>query len=463
MAFQIYVKQLLVQTTEGDDVHYVPFFPLVVHPDDTVAKVKKMIERDPKTAASNKQLIFMATELEDDKTLKDYKLKQNDCILLVLGVEFLKDLYSVGEVTSRLQVGSLKVDKDKGCVVWSDRKKEHYHVYWDNITDPKTPEWRGREQPSLADLKKSLRIYQTNEGKVQQRPVIDENGVEEPELELRTEWYSATVFERPDELFDSLDVTRSGSLSEQDLMAGLQLYRFVGKDEEFHEWFKELDTNGDGRVDKKEFAHFMSYAYNALFDPRNDVKATALEKGGPPMVFLGGSCNPTSWRKTIAIPLLEKQGITYYNPQVEKWNPSLVAEEAKAKESAELLFFVIDQRTLALASMMEVVELISRGRNIVLVLQHLQDGTVLEEKNGLVPPGATATGRVLQDANRARAYVKDIADRSHIKTYTTITKAVCAVVDFFHHQRKTKRVGSPSSGSRDIGDPEVSRIIVSPK
>jgi len=247
-------------------------------------------------------------------------------------------------------------------------------------------------------------------------------------------------------------------------MVGLQLYRVVGKDEEFHEWFKELDTNGDGRVDKKEFAHFMSYAYNALFDPRNDVKAVQLEKGGPPMVFLGGSCNPTTWRKQIVIPLLEKQGITYYNPQVEKWNPSLVAEEAKAKESAELLFFVIDQRTLALASMIEVVELISRGRQLVLVLQHMHDGTVLEEKNGTVPPGATATGRVLQDANRARSYVKDIADRNHIKTYTTITKAVCAVVDFFHHQRKTKRVGStPTSSSRTLDRVDEVRVVAHAK
>jgi len=214
-------------------------------------------------------------------------------------------------------------------------------------------------------------------------------------------------------------------------------------------------------VDKKEFAHFMSYAYNALFDPRNDLKAVQLAKGGPPMVFLGGSCNPTTWRKQIVIPLLEKQGITYYNPQVEKWNPSLVAEEAKAKESAELLFFVIDQRTLALASMIEVVELISRGRQLVLVLQQMHDGQVLEERNGTVPPGATATGRVLQDANRARSYVKDIADRNHIKTYTTITRAVCAVVDFFHHQRKPKpgRPGTtPTSSTRGIDKvEEVSR------
>ena len=31
-------------------------------------------------------------------------------------------------------------------------------------------------------------------------------------------------------------------------------------------------------------------------------------------VFLGGSCNPTSWRAEIAIPFLKEQGITFYNP-----------------------------------------------------------------------------------------------------------------------------------------------------
>ena len=31
-------------------------------------------------------------------------------------------------------------------------------------------------------------------------------------------------------------------------------------------------------------------------------------------VFLGGSCNPTSWRADIAIPFLKENGITFYNP-----------------------------------------------------------------------------------------------------------------------------------------------------
>ena len=31
-------------------------------------------------------------------------------------------------------------------------------------------------------------------------------------------------------------------------------------------------------------------------------------------VFLGGSCNPTTWRHDVAIPFLKQHGITFYNP-----------------------------------------------------------------------------------------------------------------------------------------------------
>lgn len=31
-------------------------------------------------------------------------------------------------------------------------------------------------------------------------------------------------------------------------------------------------------------------------------------------VFLGGSCNPTTWRADTAIPELQKHGISFYNP-----------------------------------------------------------------------------------------------------------------------------------------------------
>jgi hypothetical protein len=62
-------------------------------------------------------------------------------------------------------------------------------------------------------------------------------------------------------------------------------------------------------------------------------------------VFLGGSCNPTTWRRDVAIPMLEEHGILFYNPQVDDWSPELVAIEAKAKDEASILLFFIDDQT----------------------------------------------------------------------------------------------------------------------
>jgi len=71
-------------------------------------------------------------------------------------------------------------------------------------------------------------------------------------------------------------------------------------------------------------------------------------------VFLGGSCNPTTWRKDEAIPLLQREGITYYNPQVEEWFPELIEIEEQAKQAATMHFFVVDNQTRAVASMVEI-------------------------------------------------------------------------------------------------------------
>ena len=47
-----------------------------------------------------------------------------------------------------------------------------------------------------------------------------------------------------------------------------------------------------------------------------EATATQGPTGAGVGVFLGGSCNPTTWRKDIAIPLLDAAGSSYYNPQV---------------------------------------------------------------------------------------------------------------------------------------------------
>lgn len=55
----------------------------------------------------------------------------------------------------------------------------------------------------------------------------------------------------------------------------------------------------------------------------------------------------------IAVPALHQAAITYFNPQVDEWFPELIEVEEQAKSAATLLFFVIDEQTRAISSMVE--------------------------------------------------------------------------------------------------------------
>ena len=157
-----------------------------------------------------------------------------------------------------------------------------------------------------------------------------------------------------------------------------------------------------------------------------DKSASSPDDERPAEVFLGGACNPTTWRHTTAIPFLEDRGVTFYNPQVgaggtargkvegrgergvagedpgltshpvarlqvENWYPELVEQEAKAKDDAEVVFFVVGPETRAIASMIEVAELITSGRQVVLVLQDVSSDVVM---NGHVRGGPLSPWRV---------------------------------------------------------------------
>ncbi|KAK2585414.1 hypothetical protein KPH14_010083 [Odynerus spinipes] len=98
-------------------------------------------------------------------------------------------------------------------------------------------------------------------------------------------------------------------------------------------------------------------------------------------VFLGGSCNPTTWRSEIAIPTLQRLGITYYNPQVPQWGPELIAQEYEAKQTARVLLFVIDNQTRNSAGIIEAAQLAAtRSESLILVIYpYRQDQTILGE------------------------------------------------------------------------------------
>jgi hypothetical protein len=152
-------------------------------------------------------------------------------------------------------------------------------------------------------------------------------------------------------------------------------------------------------------------------------------------VFLGGSCNPTTWRHDVAIPLMEAANVKYYNPQVDDWTPELVEIEAKAKDQAAILLFVIDDQTRALASVAESIENICSGRHVVLVVREVQEGTCLA---GDV---AVSAGE-LKDLNRSRAYLEDIANRHGVNVFkdaAVAVKHICACQRRFYVRTEARR------------------------
>ena len=138
-----------------------------------------------------------------------------------------------------------------------------------------------------------------------------------------------------------------------------------------------------------------------------------------PFVFLGGSCDPTTWRADIAIPALNALRVPFHNPQVADWSPELVAIEAEAKADADALIFIIDGQTRALASMLEALSQAAQGRRVFVTSADIPDGTVIA--------GQTVTGRELKDLNRARAYFLDeLRHFPRATVYATIEEAVAA-------------------------------------
>jgi len=150
-------------------------------------------------------------------------------------------------------------------------------------------------------------------------------------------------------------------------------------------------------------------------------RISVLEKAATLDVFLGGSSNPTTWRRDIAIPRLEKAGISYYNPQVDEWHSGLVEIENQAKAKAKVLLFVIDNVTRAIASIAEAAYYIGHGRNVVLVIQYFKE-TDFTAKNGTETVNGIRKTE-MKDLNRGRTYLEDIAKQRGVHVFEKIDRA----------------------------------------
>lgn len=162
---------------------------------------------------------------------------------------------------------------------------------------------------------------------------------------------------------------------------------------------------------KKDYERALSYIHDT--HGRDPTKA---------QVFLGGSCNPTTWRRDIAIPMLEAAGVAYFNPQTDDWKPEMMQWEAEAKVQSYVLLFVLDSQTRALATLNEIVEFVLAGRNVIVCSTPLLAGTEIE--------GQIVTEAEAEDINDARRAVAQMAERRQGSICFRVEDAVSMAIAF---------------------------------
>ena len=69
-------------------------------------------------------------------------------------------------------------------------------------------------------------------------------------------------------------------------------------------------------------------------------------------VFLGGTCNNSSWRDV----LIGMLGIDYFNPVVDDWTEECMAEEIRQRESCNFVLYVITPLMTGVYAIAEVVD-----------------------------------------------------------------------------------------------------------
>jgi hypothetical protein len=85
-------------------------------------------------------------------------------------------------------------------------------------------------------------------------------------------------------------------------------------------------------------------------------------------VFLGGTCNESTWRDEL-IPKLK---IDYFNPVVDDWTPECQAEEERQKsEECNVHLYVITPKQTGVFSSAEMIES-SYNKNVITVI-YIQD------------------------------------------------------------------------------------------
>ncbi len=103
-------------------------------------------------------------------------------------------------------------------------------------------------------------------------------------------------------------------------------------------------------------------------------------------VFLGGTCNESTWRN-ILIPMLN---IEYFNPVVSDWTPACMEEELRQREICDLCLYVITPKMTGTYSIAEVVDDSNKRPSKTIFVRLRSDGQVTFDEGQWRSLGAVA-------------------------------------------------------------------------
>jgi hypothetical protein len=96
-----------------------------------------------------------------------------------------------------------------------------------------------------------------------------------------------------------------------------------------------------------------------------------MNKNNKLKVFLGGTCNGSTWRDEL-IPKLK---IDYFNPVVDDWTPECQAEEERQKnEECKIHLYVITQQLKGVFSIAEMIESACNSEVVTVIYIQYEDG-----------------------------------------------------------------------------------------
>ena len=126
-------------------------------------------------------------------------------------------------------------------------------------------------------------------------------------------------------------------------------------------------------------------------------------------VFLGGTCNKTTWREDLIKLCKDDTNINWFNPVVDDWTEEAQKVEEYEKEVSDVLLFVITSAMTGVFSIAEAVDCSNKcpDRTVFLVVEEGFDEGQLKSLKAVSDLILNNGGTVADDLEDVAKYLKN--------------------------------------------------------